>query len=227
MKLALENRKLKYVLPQRSSDRPDESVEVDKAKAVLDAVITPLAENPIITVKQRSVMVELWYLLLSCKSFLASVWSVIVNKSKLVSRDGTCLETQTNIYFSLHIDSFTITIRNGSNKPWNQVSLHLQISIQFILQMTGITHPYRISFWDHHHIHMLTNFRYLDLHYWYIIHYFHGDVELCHIFSNSLRYPFLDQCSHTICAPCMHPTLVHRSLMAMMLLALHCKAVEE
>ena len=59
MKLALENRKLKYVLPQRSSDRPDESVEGDKAKAVLDAVITPLAENPIITVKQRSVMVEL------------------------------------------------------------------------------------------------------------------------------------------------------------------------
>ena len=59
MKLALENRKLKSVLPQRSSDRPDESVEGDKAKAVLDAGITPLAENPIITVKQRSVMVEL------------------------------------------------------------------------------------------------------------------------------------------------------------------------
>ena len=51
MKLALENRKLKSVLPQRSSDRPDYSIEVDKAKALLDAVIPPLADNPIIKVK--------------------------------------------------------------------------------------------------------------------------------------------------------------------------------
>ena len=169
---------------------------------MLDAVIPPLAENPIITVKQRSVMVELWYLLLSCKSFLASVWSVIVNKSKLVSRDGTCLETQTNIYFSLHIDSFTITIRNGSNKPWNQVSLHLQISIQFILQITGITHPYRISFWDHHYVYILTNFQHLTRLYLYRIHYFSGDIELYHIDSNFQWYPFLNQCSYIIFTLC-------------------------
>ena len=49
--LVLENGKLKSVLPQRSSDRPDYSIEVDKAKALLDAVIPPLADNPIIKVK--------------------------------------------------------------------------------------------------------------------------------------------------------------------------------
>lgn len=42
---------MESVLPQRSSDRPNYSTEVDKAKALLDAVITPLADNPIIKVK--------------------------------------------------------------------------------------------------------------------------------------------------------------------------------
>lgn len=34
------------------------------------------------------------------------------------------------------------------------------------------------------YIHILINYRYQNLHYRYIIHYFHGDIELYHIYSN-------------------------------------------
>ena len=50
--LILNNGKLESMFPHHSSDRPNYSTEVDKAKVLLDGVITPLADNPIIKVKQ-------------------------------------------------------------------------------------------------------------------------------------------------------------------------------
>ena len=107
--LVLKNGKLESVLPQRSSDRPTYSAEVEEAKTLLNAVIAPLADNPTIKVKA---VVRNGEVMISSPFFLAN--PSLHQQANAILQALQCRNTA---FASISIDNNYINFHTGIVPP--------------------------------------------------------------------------------------------------------------